>query len=107
MRGIENPWTFLFHNGFVRSTASNYYNGTAQTIRIEHIEKLCLLLNCSPSDLFEWHPDERARASAGENHALNSLIREKSAPNISDIVKDLPIEKMEEIGRMLKDLKEK
>lgn len=105
LRGINKPWVFLRENGFIRSTANHFYNGNVLHIKVEHIEKLCLLLNCTPSDLFEWEPS--ANTSAGENHALRSLVREKSAPTIAEIVKDLPIEKMEEIGEMLKQLKEK
>jgi hypothetical protein len=106
LRGIHKPWVFLVKNGFIRSTANNFYNGNVREIKVEHIEKLCLLLNCTPSDLFEWQADADSPYLA-ENQALNSLVREKSAPTIAEIVKDLPIEKMEEIGELLKQMKEK
>jgi len=105
LRGIQKPWVFFFNNGFTRATSNNFYSGKVRELNVEHIEKLCLLLNCTPSDLFEWEPS--ANTSAGENHALRSLVREKSAPTIAEIVKDLPIEKMEEIGELLKQIKEK
>jgi DNA-binding Xre family transcriptional regulator len=106
LRGIHQPWVFMVKNGFIRSTANNFYNGNVKEIKVEHIEKLCLLLNCTPSDLFEWHSDETSPALT-ENQALKSLIREKSAPTITEIVRDLPIEKMEEIGKLLDRIKEK
>lgn len=105
LRGIQKPWVFLMENGFTRSASNNFFSGNVLELKIWQIEKLCLLLNCTPSDLFDWEPSEHT--SAGENHAMRALIREKSAPTIADIVKDLPIEKMEEIGEMLKQLKEK
>jgi len=106
LRGINKPWVFMVKNGFIRSTANNFYNGNVREIKVEHIEKLCLLLNCTPSDLFEWETGADSPALT-ENQALNSLVREKSAPTITEIVKDLPIEKMEEIGELLKQMKEK
>ena len=106
LRGIARPYGFLVKNGFVHTTAINLTNGYAANIKVEHIEKLCYLLNCSPSDLFEWQQTAKSPA-LNENHALKELIREKHAPTLAEIVKDMPIEKMEEIGKMLKDLKEK
>lgn len=106
LRGIHKPWGFLVKNGFIRSTASNFVNGTVSEIKIEQIERLCLLLNCTPSDLFEWRTNENS-PQLNENQALNALVRETSAPTITEIVKDLPIEKMEEISELLKQLKEK
>lgn len=106
LRGIARPYGFLVRNGFTRSTATNFTSGRATEIKVEHFQKLCLLLNCSPNDFFEWETTAKS-PSLNDNHALNSLIREKHAPSLAEIVKDMPIEKMEEIGRMLKDLKEK
>lgn len=105
LRGIHKPWVFLVRNGFIRSTANKFYNGNVKEIKVEHIEKLCLLLNCTPSDLFEWQSNADAPALP-ENQALKSLIREKSAPTITEIVRDLPIEEMEKIGELIKQMKE-
>lgn len=33
-------------------------NNETRSIRYENIEKLCIILNCSPSDLFEIQPDD-------------------------------------------------
>jgi hypothetical protein len=106
LRGTHQPWVFMVQNGFIRSTASNFFNGNVLEIKIKHIEKLCLLLNCTPSDLFEWQTDANSSVLY-KTHALKSLVREKSAPTITEIVKDLPIEKMEEISELLKQIKDK
>lgn len=104
LRGIDKPYAFLVKNGFVHSTALNITGGKVVQIKIEQIEKLCLLLNCEPSDLFEWRQSEKSPALA-ENQALNALKRGKSAP-IADIVKDIPVEKMEEINEMIRQMKD-
>jgi len=104
LRGIDKPYAFLHHNGFVRSTSGNLVNGNVWEIKLRHIEKLCLLLNCTPNDLFEWRADKDA-PPVSETHALKSLKREKDVPRISEIVKDMPIEKMVEISEMLNRMK--
>ena len=105
LRGIEKPYTFLHRNGFVRATSRTIANGNALEIKLEHIERLCVLLNCSPNDLFEWRPGKDA-PPISETHPLRALKREKEVQNISEIVKDMPIEKMEEISEMLNRMKE-
>lgn len=39
------------------STLSAYENSKAKTISIEHIDRLCTLLNCQPSDLMTFTPN--------------------------------------------------
>lgn len=67
------------------------------------MEKLCFLLHCTPNDLFEWRPDKNTLGA--ENHPLKALMREKPSPHISELVRDLPVEKMGELEAMINDLK--
>lgn len=106
LRGIDKPYAFLVKNGFSHPTAINFINGRTLQIKIRQIEQLCLLLNCEPSDLFEWRETDKSPAIE-ENQALNNLKRERSAPTITEIVNELPFGKMEEIGELLKQLKGK
>lgn len=64
-------------------------------MKIEHIELICRLLNCHPSDLFEYHPNSAAPLS--ENHPLNDLKRTETAQTIFDTVKDIPLGEMERL----------
>jgi len=102
LRGIENPYKFLTKNGFVSQTATNLANNQIGHIKPEQMEKLCLLLHCTPNDLFEWQPD--ANMLGSENHPLKALVRAPS-PHISELVKDLPVEKMPELEEIIKNLK--
>jgi len=103
MRGITRPFTFMLKNGFIRSTAHNFVHGQVWQIKLEQIEKLCLLLNCTPNDLFEWRPDKNA--SIPETHAINALKKDKSAPSFGQLFKDIPIEKFDRIEGLLNQLK--
>jgi hypothetical protein len=70
--------------------------------KVKAMEKLCIALKCTPNDLFEW----RAAADpvVAENHPLQALVRE-SVPPISEMIKDLPFEKLSELEAMINNLK--
>ncbi len=104
LRGIIKRFAYLHKNGFIRSTALSLANNQVWQIKLSQIEQLCLLLNCTPNDLFQWQPDEHQKVT--ENVALKVLIRDNSALVISQIVKDMPIEKLERVKDLLTQLKD-
>jgi putative transcriptional regulator len=104
LRGIIKRFAFLHKNGFIRSSAAAMANNQTWQIKFEQLEKLCLLLNCTPNDLFQWKPDENQAVS--ENTALKALIRTDIGTQLSQIVKDMPIEKLEKVKEMLAQLKD-
>jgi DNA-binding Xre family transcriptional regulator len=103
LRGIDKPYTFLIKNGFVSQTATNMVNNRLGRIIPEQMEKLCLLLHCTPNDLFDWDDDKKSVVA--DNHPLRTLIKEKSAPPISEMVRDLPVEKLGQLAALIDDLK--
>ena len=104
MRNIDKPHAFLTQNGFSRQTASTLINDGLVQVKVKHLERLCAILNCAPNDLFEWRADKNSLVA--ENHALRSLTREKNKPSISEIISEMPLEKMERIGEMLAGVEE-
>jgi len=103
LRGIDRPYTFLVKNGFVSQTATNIINNQIARITPAQMETLCLLLNCTPNDLLDWRPS--ANAVVPENHPLRTLTKEKTPPPISEMVKDLPVEKLSRLESMINELK--
>lgn len=105
LRGItQQKYGYLTKNGFIRSTSSKLLNNQTWQVRFSILERLCLLLNCTPNDLFEWRPDENQ--TVNENTALKVLIRKEKTEAISQIVKDIPLEKLERAREMLARLKD-
>ena len=104
LRGINNDLTFMMKNGFIRSTASNLLNGYTRYVKDEHLEKLCLLLHCTPNDLFDWTP--AANTLTAEDHPLQTLKRGDAPKNITDIVKNLPLDKLDKVEALLQQLKD-
>lgn len=103
LRGIDKPFAYLVRLGFSRATASNLLNDRVINVKIRHVETICGALNCTPNDLFEWTPAE-GRPLA-ENHPLNSLKREKTPARLSQIVKDIPVDKLHMVEELLNQLK--
>ena len=103
MRGIDKPYSFLVKNGFGSSTASDLVNIKKPLVRTEYLERLCLLLNCTPNDLYEWKPD--SGTSIAENHPLRALQKAEMPPPMSELIKDIPVEKLSEVQNLLLGLK--
>lgn len=104
LRGIDKRFAFLQKIGFHRTIANNLANDRVANIKIAHLDKLCRALNCTPSDLFEWRAE--AIETLAENHSLKSLKREKPPPRLSQILKEIPVEKLDKIEGLLNQLKD-
>jgi DNA-binding Xre family transcriptional regulator len=94
LRAIDKPSGFMFRHGISRQTTYNLLNQETSVVKIEHIEILCRQLNCTPNDLFEW---QGGANSLPENHSLNDLKRNQDAQGIKEMVRDIPLEKMESL----------
>lgn len=102
LRGIDKPYSFLVKNGFTSTMASDLINIRKPLIRTEYLQKICILLNCTPNDLYEWKPDNTTNLP--ENHPLKAL-QKPDYPKISEIIKDFPVEKLSEVQNLLNQLK--
>src|SRR5215213_9521362 len=102
LRGIDKPYAFLVKNGFVSQTATNIINNQIGRITPQQIEKLCLLLHCTPNDLFDWRAT--ANSAVPENHPLRTLVKEEVPLPISEMVRDLPVEKLSRLETMINEL---
>jgi DNA-binding Xre family transcriptional regulator len=104
LRNIAKPRIFLINNGFSYSQAKNIVTYRRQTISARVVEKLCLALSCTPNDLLVWTPDKNT--SIPESHPLHKLKPTESI-NISEILKDVPAEKISEFKSGIEELKSK
>lgn len=56
--------------GIRPNTVSALWYGTSKRLEVEHINKLCAVLNCQPGDLLEYIPDEPLSPVTGENYDI-------------------------------------
>jgi hypothetical protein len=89
--------------GFDYPQASRFLKKANPSVKIRHIEQLCIALNCTPNDLFEWKAD--TNTVLPENHSLNALARGAGAKNLQQMVKDIPSDKLALIESVLNELK--
>lgn len=102
MRGIDKAHTEMVKLGLAPGTATKLLQWHSVRLTVEHIEKICVRLNCTPNDLFEWRDD--TKTALAEKHSLNTLKREGVPPRLSEIIKDFPVEKLAQVEKVLRDL---
>jgi len=102
LRKIDRPHLMLVKNGFAKSSATNLLNYVSRRVTVEHLEKLCVLLNCTPNDLFEWRG--KTNEALDERHALNSLKRSDKSENLTEMIRKIPVEKLPQVDELLREL---
>lgn len=95
------PYSWLVKHGFVPQTVHSWLNYQLGYVKPDHLERLCLLLNCTPNDLFDWRED--GKTVVHDTHALRTLIKQKN--DIQTTLRELPLDKLEKLGEMLAELK--
>ena len=103
LRGIEKTTAFFVRLGLDYSTASRFLKSKSQFVKIKDIERLCIALNCTPNDLFEWTAGKDVVLP--ETHSLNSLRKSSVPKNLQQMVKDIPSDKLALIENLLNELK--
>jgi DNA-binding Xre family transcriptional regulator len=98
-RGIEQPYKYLVQKGFVPFTAHKYKNGKVEHMRLDHIERLCILLNCTPNDIFDWVPNDLL--DDHPNHPLQRIRKREKKVEINKLLAGMSLEKLEEIEKMI------
>lgn len=101
LKNIIKPYGFLLNKGFTTTQSQNFSARAVKTIRIDNIYRLCVMLNCTPNDLFSLSPE--AKKSLPENHPLLNLIHE-APPDITKIISSLPPEKLTELSKHIESL---
>ena len=96
-RGIEKPFSFLTKNGFNNNSAHRLLNSETRVIKLDHIERLCDILFCEPTDLFQWIPD--SKKAYLPNNPLNKLIASKeNQTDLQKTLSSLPYQQLKEIS---------
>lgn len=103
VRNIERPFTFLRNHGFTHNTASQLVNNEVKEINLAYIEKLCLIFNCTPNDLFDYKlPFD---ASQRNNNPLTAIIKTRKPVNFNELLRDMPLDKLKEIEEEIRKRK--
>ena len=101
-KGILRPYNQLIKLGIGRNTVAKMLNGTAQSISMPHLHKLCLYLNCTPKELIVLHP--QTAGNKYENTPLKDWVEQPSIV-IADEIEQLTPEQIKAMKAFLGALK--
>ncbi len=103
-REIKNPYRFLVKNGFNYHTAGNLLRNEQDSIAYKHLEKRCLIFQCTPNDLFVWQKPKDTLVP--DNHPLHQLKPKPQEVNITKKLLELPLDQLAQVKQFVKDLPE-
>ncbi len=101
-RGIDRPFTYLRQAGFSDSFATRIKNNRTGQMRLKTLERLCLLLECTPNDLIDWTPD--SQTSVSNTHPMNNLNRMDKIIDINKSLNAMSLSKLEKIEQMINEI---
>ena len=94
-REIYNHNAFLCNHGFSYYTASRLLNNKVKSISHSQLEKLCMLLRCTPNDLYVWNGANSMMNN--NNQPLSQLQQIAVKPPTNQIFNNLPLQKVLEL----------
>lgn len=100
VKGIAKPNQYLIKIGNSEVYASNLVSEKVTSVKFHKLEQMCIHLNCTPNDLFDYIPSKNHTLPA--NHALHSISKSEAIAEVNKLLHDLPMEKIEELYGMLK-----
>jgi len=100
-RGIDKPFTFLCQSGLSDNFATKIKNNKATIIHNKQLERLCLILHCTPNDFLEWIPD--ANDPSDPKHPLNILRRSADTVELTKTLNAIPLGRVAEIEKIIKE----
>ncbi len=93
LRNIPNLFTYLTQHGFSPNIAHRILKHTDSHIKLQYLERLCLLFHCTPNDLLQWQP---GNGNHTDKEPLGALVHD----NTSDILNYLQRAPIEELVRL-------
>lgn len=100
LRGINKPYSFLLDKGYSRNVAYRLTRNRKKLFTPNEIERLCLLFNCTPNDLFEWKPNKTGQDDP--KYAIHELNRETRI-DFRKLGDDIPIGKLPELQKEISE----
>ena len=100
-RGIEKPVVYLSSVGFSVNFATKVTNNRVVRINLRELERLCLILQCTPNDFYEWIPDKDVQTSS--SHPLNAIKKSEKVIDLTKMLNSIPLGYLEEIESVINE----
>lgn len=104
-RGIIRPFSYLKNAGFSDNFATKVKNNKVARLNLREIERLCVLLRCTPNDFYVWTPDKNTQVDS--EHPLNKIKRSDKVVDLTRMLNSIPLEQLDEVELLIKEKIEK
>ncbi len=100
-RGIERPFSYLRQAGFSDNFATKVKNNRVVRLNLKELEKLCLVLRCTPNDFCEWIKEKDTQVDS--DHPINLIKRSDKVVDIIKTLNTVPLGQLDEIEGIIKE----
>ena len=99
-RGVIRPFTFLTKAGFGDNFATKINRNKVKRIELKELEKLCVLLRCTPNDFMEWIPEDDAQVD--KNHPLYTIRKSDKVFDLTKTLNSVPLQELDKLEELIK-----
>lgn len=103
-KGIPQPLAWLRKRGMSYERARALLDGKSKEISLQQMHELCLLLQCTPNDLFNWNPEKE---SLPPGHPLQQLHKPGNQPSMLARLRVLNTPQLEELRQLMDKLEQR
>lgn len=100
LKNLKPTASTLVKMGMTWITANNMLNNQAKSISFENLEKICIGLNCTPNELFNFIPDKKG---LGPDYVLHEIKKQVSPLSLQDVLQRMPMKELIEKTKILID----
>jgi len=100
-RGVERPFTYLQQAGFSDNFATKIKNNKIAVLRLKELEKLCILLRCTPNDFYEWVPEKNINVD--KEHPITKIRKSDKVIDLTKTLHSIPLDKLDDIEQLIKE----
>ena len=98
-RGIERPFSYLRQAGFSDNFATKIKNNRVARLNLKEIERLCIVLKCTPNDLYEWEPDKDSQIE--KDHPIYTIKKSEKTINLTKLMNSVPLGQLDAIEKLI------
>lgn len=98
-RGVDKPFTYLTKAGFSDNYATKIKNNKIRRIGLKELEKLCILLRCTPNDFYEWIPENDGQVN--KDHPLNVIRKSDKVFDLTKTLNSVPLGELDKLEELI------
>ena len=101
IKGITRPTTYLLGRGHSPSYVHHLIRNNINSVSLKKLYMMCSDFNCTPNDLLDYDPG--IGKTLPSDHALHGLTKTDTIAEVSKLLQDLPMEKIAQLYKSLKE----